>query len=46
MGDFNLNLIANNSFADDINTTFNLKQVILKPTRITGKSCTLIGHIY
>ena len=46
MGDFNFNLIADNSFADDINTTLNLKQVISESTRTSGKSCMLIDHIY
>ena len=46
IGDFNLNLLADTSFADDLEATYFLKQVIKEPTRITSKSRSLIDHIY
>ena len=45
-GDFNKNLIADNTFADDMEISHNLKQLIKELTRIAKKSCTLIDHIY
>ena len=45
-GDFNKNLLANDSFDADLKAEFHLTQIITKPTRETKSSATLIDHIY
>ena len=46
MGDFNINLIADPSFAIDLKTNFHLLQLIAEHTHITKSTATLIDHIY
>ena len=45
INDFNFDLLADNSFAVNINLIYNLKQIINEPTRIMKSSSTLIDHI-
>ena len=45
-GDFKINLLKNAAFADEMEATYCLKQIIKEPTRITQKTRSLIDHIY
>ena len=44
--DFNINLMSNSKFAEDISSAFDLKQHITNAIRTTATSITLINHIY
>ena len=46
LGDLNEDLLTNPDFATNIALSFNMKQHIIEPTRITVHSKTLIDHIY
>jgi hypothetical protein len=46
LGDFNVDLLLQPDFASEILLSFNIKQHISVPTRITSHSSTLIDHIY
>ena len=46
LGDFNVNMLKNNSSWDSTTSLFNLHQVIQSPTRVTNSTRTLIDHIY
>lgn len=46
MGDFNIDLMKFTNAWTNIYESFNLTQLIDKPTRITSTSATLIDHIY
>ena len=46
VGDFNINLLNNTEFADEMYASYYLKQFIQEPTRVAAKSATLIDHIY
>ena len=45
-GDFNIDLLSDKSFANDLSSTFGFTQQIVRATRITSISATLIDHIY
>ena len=45
-GDFNINLLSDYQFADDLKNTFGLIQHVTEATRITAKTATLLDHIY
>ena len=46
LGDFNENLLCDNSFACRLQTDFHLSQLIDESTRVTKSSATLIDHVY
>ena len=46
MGDFNIDMLKPHPAWDSVCTLFNLKQLVISPTRITATSSTLIDHIY
>ncbi len=49
MGDFNVNLLHINENATTYINMFqcySFSQIIIKPTRVTDRSATLIGHIW
>ena len=46
LGDFNVNVLKDNSFWDSTISLFNLHQMIKEPTRITRSTRSLIDHIY
>ena len=45
-GDFNIDLISNSQFAEDLSSTFDLMQHITNATKTTTTSGTFIDHIY
>ena len=45
-GDFNINLLHDNSFSAELVILYNITQIINTPTHIAKKSTTLIDHIY
>ena len=44
--DFNMDLLKDNSFSTNLSVSYNLRQVVTKPTRVTETSKNLIDHIY
>ena len=46
MGDFNIDLSYSNPKWDNQYSTYNLQQLIDRPTRVTAQTKTLIDHIY
>ncbi len=45
-GDFNFNLLTDDSFATDLKSEYHLSQLITEPTRHAKSSSTLIDHLY
>ena len=41
-----MDLLKDNSFSTNLSVSYNLRQVVTKPTRVTKTSETLIDHIY
>ena len=46
LGDMNIDLIQSHSKWHNIINSYNLRQCVTVPTRVTSKTCTLIDHIY
>ena len=45
-GDFNIDLLKDDTFVSNIYADFELQQVVHKPTRVTNKTSTLIDHMH
>ena len=46
VGDFNIDLLKDCFFSNEMKSNFHLTQFITEPTRITKSSATLIDHVY
>jgi hypothetical protein len=46
LGDFNVNLLKDSSFADNLKADYHLAQLISEPTRCCKTTSTLIDHLY
>ena len=46
VGDFNIDLLKDCSFSNEMKSNFHLTQFITEPTRIMKSSATLIDHVY
>ena len=46
MGDLNFDLLADYPFADDLNSTFGLMQLVTEATRVTSTTTALLYHMY
>ena len=45
VGELNINLLSDTSFADTLKADFYLAQLITEPMRITSSTATLIDHL-
>ena len=45
-GDFNIDLLTDSSFSNEVLMNFGLQQFITEPTRITATSAILLDHVY